>query len=90
MDVVAVLTDQPDQRSASNYWAKLKQRLLSIRVRNELTAGADLQCRAGPGMTTRQYKNLKRLKKGNLRDSAADIYRRLYVNSMIEYLQGER
>ena len=26
-DVVAVLTDQPDQRGASNYWAKLKQRL---------------------------------------------------------------
>ena len=74
VDVVAVLTDQPDQRGASNYWAKLKQRLkeegadqlltncqqlkpkspkdgkryktawihqrlLSIRVRNELTAG---------------------------------------------------
>lgn len=77
MDVVAVLTEQPDQRSASNYWAKLKQwlkaegtdqlltncqqlkpkspkdgkryktdwihqRLLSIRVRNELTAGGRL------------------------------------------------
>ena len=27
VDVVAVLTDQPNQRSASNYWAKLKQRL---------------------------------------------------------------
>ena len=27
VDVVAVLTDQPDQRGASNYWAKLKQRL---------------------------------------------------------------
>ena len=27
VDVVAVLTNQPDQRSASNYWAKLKQRL---------------------------------------------------------------
>lgn len=27
VDVVAVLTDQPTQRSASNYWAKLKQRL---------------------------------------------------------------
>ena len=25
IDVVAVLTDQPDQRGASNYWAKLKQ-----------------------------------------------------------------
>lgn len=27
VDVVAVLTNQSDQRSASNYWAKLKQRL---------------------------------------------------------------
>ncbi len=27
VDVVAVLTDQPDQRGAGNYWAKLKQRL---------------------------------------------------------------
>jgi len=27
VDVIAVLTDQPDQRGASNYWAKLKQRL---------------------------------------------------------------
>lgn len=27
VDVVAVLTDQPDQRGASNYWAKQKQRL---------------------------------------------------------------
>ena len=27
VDVVSVLTDQPNQRGASNYWAKLKQRL---------------------------------------------------------------
>lgn len=27
VDVVGVLTDQPTQRSASNYWAKLKQRM---------------------------------------------------------------
>lgn len=27
VDVVAVLTEQPNQRGASNYWAKLKQRL---------------------------------------------------------------
>ena len=27
VDVIAVLTEQPDQRTASNYWAKLKQRL---------------------------------------------------------------
>lgn len=29
VDVVGVLTDQPNQRGASNYWAKLKQRLLA-------------------------------------------------------------
>ncbi len=27
VDVVGILTEQPNQRSASNYWAKLKQRL---------------------------------------------------------------
>ena len=27
VDVVGVLTDQPTQRGASNYWAKLKERL---------------------------------------------------------------
>lgn len=27
VDVVRVLTDQPTQRGASNYWAKLKQRM---------------------------------------------------------------
>lgn len=27
VDVVAVLTGQPTQRGASNYWAKLKERL---------------------------------------------------------------
>ena len=27
VDVIAVLTDQPNQRGASNYWAKLKQRM---------------------------------------------------------------
>lgn len=178
VDVVAVLTEQPDQRSASNYWAKLKQRLkeegadqlltncqqlklkspkdgkryktdvatteqlfrviqsipspkaepfklwlaqvgrerieetidpeltidraletyqkkgystdwihqrlLSIRVRNELTAEwqargveqgreyailTDEITKAWSGMTTRQYKNLKGLKKENLRDN---------------------
>ena len=26
VDVVAVLTDQPDQRGASNYWAKAESR----------------------------------------------------------------
>ena len=27
VDVVGILTDQPTQRGASNYWAKLKERL---------------------------------------------------------------
>ena len=181
VDVVAVLTDQPDQRGASNYWAKLKQRLkeegadqlltncqqlklkspkdgkryntdvadteqllriiqsipspkaepfklwlaqvgrerieetidpeltidraletylkkgydpdwvhqrlLSIRIRNELTDEwqkrgvekgrefailTDEITRTWSGMTTRQYKNLKGLKKENLRDNMSD------------------
>ena len=60
------------------------QRLLSIRVRNELTAEwqtrgveqgreyailTDEITKAWSGMTTRQYKNLKGLKKENLRDN---------------------
>ena len=60
------------------------QRLLSVRVRNELTAEwqtrgveqgreyailTDEITKAWSGMTTRQYKNLKGLKKENLRDN---------------------
>ena len=62
----------------------VQQRLLSIRVRNELTAEwqtrgveqgreyailTDEITKAWSGMTTRQYKNLKGLKKENLRDN---------------------
>lgn len=62
----------------------IHQRLLSIRVRNELTAEwqargveqgreyailTDEIIKAWSGMTTRQYKNLKGLKKENLRDN---------------------
>ncbi len=62
----------------------IHQRILSIRVRNELTAewqqrgvekGRDFAIltdeitKAWSGMTTRQYKNLKGLKKENLRDN---------------------
>jgi len=32
LNVVAVLTDQPDQRGTSNYWAELKQRLRKARI----------------------------------------------------------
>lgn len=63
------------------------QRLLSIRIRNELTYEwqkrgvekgrefailTDEISKAWSGMTTRQYKNLKGLKKENLRDNMSD------------------
>ena len=63
------------------------QRLLSIRIRNELTDEwqkrgveqgrefailTDEITRTWSGMTTRQYKNLKGLKKENLRDNMSD------------------
>ena len=63
------------------------QRLLSIRIRNELTEEwqkrgvekgkeyailTDEITRTWSGMTTRQYKNLKGLKKENLRDNMSD------------------
>ncbi len=63
------------------------QRLLSIRIRNELTEEwqkrgvekgkeyailTDEITRTWSGMTTRQYKNLKGLKKQNLRDNMSD------------------
>lgn len=66
----------------------IHQRILSIRVRNELTAEwqargveqgreyailTDEITRAWSGMTTRQYKNLKGLKKENLRDNMSTL-----------------
>ena len=67
---------------------RIHQRLLSIRVRNELTAEwqnhgvekgleyailTDEITKAWSGMTTRQYKNLKGLKKENLRDNMSTM-----------------
>ena len=64
------------------------QRLLAIRIRNDLTAEwqargvekgreyavlTDEITRAWAGMTTRQYKQLKGLKKENLRDNMSDL-----------------
>ena len=64
------------------------QRLLAIRIRNELTDEwkkrgvqkgkeyailTDEITRAWSGMNTRQYKNLKGLKKENLRDDMSDL-----------------
>ena len=46
VDVVAVLTDQPDQRGASNYWAKLKQRLKEEGANQLLTNSQQLKMRS--------------------------------------------
>ena len=46
VDVVAVLTDQPDQRGASNYWAKLKQRLKEEGANQLLTNCQQLKMRS--------------------------------------------
>ena len=66
----------------------IHQRILSIRVRNELTAEwqargveqgreyailTDEITKAWSGMTTRQYKNLKGIKKENLRDNMSTL-----------------
>ncbi len=67
---------------------RVHQRLLAIRIRNELTDEwkkrgvqkgreyailTDEITRAWSGMNTRQYKNLKGLKKENLRDNTSDL-----------------
>lgn len=49
VDVVAVLTDQPTQRSASNYWAKLKQRLKEEGAEQLLTNCQQLKLTAEDG-----------------------------------------
>ena len=75
----------------------IHQRILSIRVRNELTAEwqergvergrefailTDEITKAWSGMTTRQYKRLKGLKKENLRDNMSTI--ELVLNMLAE------
>ena len=74
------------KKGYSEEW--VHQRLLAIRIRNELTDEwrrrgvqkgkeyailADEITRAWSGMNTRQYKNLKGLKKENLRDNMSDL-----------------
>ena len=74
------------KKGYSDEW--IHQRLLSIRVRNALTDEwqkngvqqgreyailTDEITRAWSGMSTRQYKNLKGLKKENLRDNMSDM-----------------
>ena len=75
----------------------IHQRLLSIRVRNELTAEwqergvqqgkeyailTDEITKAWSGMTTRQYKKLKGLKKENLRDNMSTM--KIVLNMLAE------
>lgn len=74
------------KKGYSEEW--IHQRLLAIRVRNDLTAEwnargvqkgieyailTDEITRAWSGLTTRQYKNHKGLKKENLRDNMSDL-----------------
>lgn len=74
------------KKGYSEEW--VHQRLLAIRIRNELTdewrrrgvqkgreyaIPTDEITRAWSGMNTRQYKNLKGLKKENLRDNMSDL-----------------
>ena len=49
VDVVGVLTDQPTQRGASNYWAKLKERLKSEGADQLLTNCQQLKMTAHDG-----------------------------------------
>ena len=49
VDVVGVLTDQKDQRGASNYWAKLKQRLKAEGADELLTNCQQLKLRSKDG-----------------------------------------
>lgn len=49
VDVVGVLTDQPTQRGASNYWAKLKERLNGEGANQLLTNCQQLKMKASDG-----------------------------------------
>lgn len=49
VDVVGVLTEQPDARGASNYWAKLKQRLKGEGAHELLTNCQQLKLKASDG-----------------------------------------
>ncbi len=83
------------KKGYSEEW--IHQRLMSIRVRNDLTAQWDSHgiekgreyailtdeiTRAWAGMNTRQYKNFKGLKKENLRDNMSDL--ELVLNMLAE------
>lgn len=65
------------KKGYSREW--INQRLQAIQVRKELT---DEITKAWSGMTTRQYKNLKGLKKENLRDNMSTL--ELVLNMLAE------
>ena len=49
VDVVGVLTDQPDARHASTYWAVLKKRMLAEGAYQLLTSCKQLKLKASDG-----------------------------------------
>lgn len=86
------------KKGYSEEW--VHQRLLAIRIRNELTDEwqkrgvekgrefailTDEISRAWSGMTTRQYKKLKGLKKENLRDNMSDLELVLVLSSSFSH-----
>lgn len=88
VDVVSVLSDQATVRNASTYWAVLKKRLGEEGADQLLTNCKQLKLkthkdgkryltdeitRAWSGMSTRQYKRLKGLKKESLRDNMSTL-----------------
>lgn len=86
VDVVGVLSNQPDAEHARNYWKVLKHRLVkegneTVTNCNRLKMKAadgkmrltDIITHEWSGMTTRQYKRHKGLRKENLRDNMTNL-----------------
>ena len=95
VDVVRVLTEQPDTDGVRNYWKVLKIRLkeegsqlvtncnqLKMTAQDGKKRLTDEITKALSGMTTRQYKNYKGLKKENLRDNMSTL--ELVLNMLAE------
>ena len=89
------------KKGYSEEW--IHQRLLAIRVRNDLTKEWDAHgiekgkeyailtdeiTRAWAGMSTRQYKNLKNLKKENLSFAKTDVIIKMFLTAHIILLLG--
>lgn len=80
VDVVQVLTEQPTARGASTYWAVLKKRLKEEGM--QFASLTDILTKAWSGRTTRQYKQLKGLRKESLRDNMTNV--ELALNTLAE------